>query len=197
MGDAVTGIVDGDHRRWFWLVVPLAVSVAVMGLRWSAAGPEDEPSPIDITSTAPSFTSVDELAAASHLVVVATVIVAEPGRVITDPTDPTVGVQTTLYQLAVEEVLIGSVPGLLVLEHETSLLDGTMITVDGAPPPEAGERGLYFLITEPEAEFPHHAIINHQGRALVIDGWLRAPGDHDGLLEGRALAEVRDQLRQN
>lgn len=157
------------------LLAPILIVVAVLLLR----GPSGTgTAPVDVSATGPRFDSIEDLVAASDVVVMATVVETSAGRIITDPTDLRSGIQTTIFTLEVAESMGLDTPATITVEYETALADGTPITVDGILPPTLGERGLYFLIGRRSAEFPHHTIINDQGRyPFDEDGSLLALND--------------------
>ena len=159
-----------DARRlrprvtWFALLLPLVAAAVVLVLRW----PNSSPKSVDVAASGPQYSTVEELVAASDLIVLGRVERVDEGRVFTDPADPTAGIRTQLAELAVDQVLEGPPTRSVVVEEEATLLDGTPITVNGASPSTAGQRGVYFLITG-SAETAYHALIGPQGRYL-IDG---------------------------
>jgi len=149
---------------WVAFALPIAAAAVVFALRWSDSTPES----VDVAARAPRYSTVEELVAASDLIVLGRIERVAEGRVFTDPADPEAGIRTQLAQLAVEEVLRGPSVRSVVLEEEASLLDGTPITVDGASPSTAGQRGIYFLIADRNGT-ANYALIGPQGRYL-IDG---------------------------
>lgn len=166
-------------RRW-WELAALAVPL-VVGAGWLgvlvAAGGDDAPDPVAIEAAGPTFGSLEELVAASDVVVVAEVTGVAEGRRLTDPADPTVGIRTRLVTVEVVRDLVGSPPPVLVLEEEAELLDGTPIVVNGVEPSRRGDRGVYFLVASADPDAPYHALVNEQGRYLVDGGGLRAAAD--------------------
>jgi hypothetical protein len=196
MSQADPDRAGGRRQRWVWLLAPALIALSTMVLRWPTgsvadrAGPDLEP--VDLMSSGPTFDTLDHLLAAADIVVVATVTDAELGRAVTDPDQPTSGIRTTLFELRVEEVLAGSAPDRLILEHETALLDGTPITVDGVGPPVVGERGLYLLLAGSGEGFPHHALVGSQGRAPLAEGGQQRAADtgRAGPLDGLSIDEL-------
>ena len=159
------------HRAPTWAPVLVLAALAAVVAWWVWPDGEDAPpssgqgaAPVDIASSGPAFTTVDELAAASDLVVVATVARVDDGRVLTDPTDPDTGIRTSLLRLDVEDTLAGTAPATVVVEHEAALLDGTPITVDGVAPPRSGQRSVLFLVASGDPGVPYHAVVGPQGR---------------------------------
>lgn len=118
---------------------------------------------VSVSASSPTFASADEMAEASDLVVEATVIAVEPGRPITDPSDPDAGIITHLLELDVSFVLAGPPTGSVVVEQESTLLDGTPIVVNGVEPFEQGDSGIWFLVADPSGNVPYFAVINDQG----------------------------------
>lgn len=180
--------------RWGILAIPLLITAIVAWIRW----PDSPPEPIDVTSSSPTFNTLEDLVAASDLVVVGVVEDAAVGRAISDPTDPTAGIRTTLYTLQVEDSLVGGPVERLVVEHETALLDGTPITIDGIQPPQVGERGLLFLIAGTTEDFPHYALIGPQGRYPINDSTIRSISDDplSETLDTTTLEEVTRSIRR-
>ncbi len=184
----------GRAAAWACIAIPVVIGASVLWLHWPDSEP-DSPS-INITSVGPAFTALEDLAAASDLVAVGTIGSVASGRTITDPANPDAGIRTTLYTLRVETVLAGQASGTITIEHETALLDGTPITVDGAEPPASGERGLYFLVAGRGAGFPYHAVIGAPGRYL-IDGHTLVSSGADSLsrtLDGSTVAEIAGRI---
>jgi hypothetical protein len=157
------------RARLLPFLLPFLVAGLVVYLRW----PDPTPDAVEVAASGPRFASVDELVAASDLVVIGHVERVAGGRVLTDPTDPTAGIRTQLADLTVEEVLKGEPTEDVVLEEEAELLDGRPITIDGTSPSDAGDRGVYFLIASTEADAPYHALVGPQGRYLIDGDSLR------------------------
>ena len=156
------------------LAVPIvaAVGVAVVALdRRRRAG---RPGGADVGRTA--FDSLDELVAASDLVVVGTVAGVADGRVLTAPDRPDAGFRTRLVELDVERTLAGEPPTPLVVEEPAELLDGTPVVVDGMAPLDVGDRAVWFLVAGGSDEQPYHAVVNGQGRYEIIGATLRPSG---------------------
>ena len=151
--------------------------------------------PVDLAATEPFFDSADALAEASDLVIVGTVIAVGPGRSISDPADPTAGIQTTVFEVMIDELVRGetvngeTVNGetahgetvqadALTIEHETGLIDGTPITINGTAPPAIGDQAVFFLIAGDGENFPHFAINTTSGMRPASElEQLRSAGD--------------------
>jgi hypothetical protein len=137
-----------------------AATVAGTGL---ASGGDERPS-VRLESDAPTFASLDELAAASDLVVVATVADVAAGRTVTAPDDPGAGFRTRLYELRVTRTLYGDAPRPLVVEEPAELLDGTPVIVDGMEPLGEGEQAVWYLVAGEGPSQPYYAVVNAQAR---------------------------------
>lgn len=137
---------------------------------------------VEVTSDAPRQASLDELVAASDLVVVGEVAGTERGRTFGQPGGTTI--ESRLVTLTVGEVLAGTPPraGTVLVEEEGWLDDGRALVVDGARPSQAGDRGVWFLVEVDDPDLPVYTVVGAEGR------YLAAP---DGTLTG---AEVDDPL---
>ncbi len=196
------------QRRWFGLLIPVLlvavmVAIAVRDVANDDSAPATSlPAAVDIAASGPRFDSLAELYAAASVVVEGSIVAADEGRVITDPTDPTVGVRTALFQLEVSHVYRGSVGGQLTIEQEAALLDATPIVVNGLEPNQVGDRGFWFLVSSDDAEFPYLALVNEQGRLLIapavsnpdgeaapesVDTWWAGPVDADAVRADLAI----------
>jgi hypothetical protein len=151
-------------KRWVVLLVPLAAAGAVAGT--GLANDRGERAVVRLVSDAPTFATLDELAAASDLVVVATVTDVAAGRTVTAGENPTAGIRTRLYELTVTRTLRGDAPRPLVVEEPAELLDGTPVVVDGLEPLRAGERAVWFLVAGDGPTQPYYAVVNSQGRVV-------------------------------
>lgn len=111
--------------------------------------PASEAAPVPITSDAPRFERLEQLVAASDLVVRGTVVAVEPGRVFGDPGQA--AVRSRLVTLTIDEVVAGSgaTGSSLVVEEPGWLDDGTPIEVDGVPASAVGTTVLWFLQSVP------------------------------------------------
>lgn len=156
------------RTRSLLLVPVVAVALLVAGRELVVLDPQGEP--LVVEADGPVLSGLEDMAAASDLVVVGTVIGAGPGRVLTDPGDPTVGIRTELLAVEVERSLVGARPARLVVEQESSLLDGTPIAVEGRSPTEVGERGAFFLVAGTGPDEPYHAFVGPEG-------WMAMVGD--------------------
>ena len=180
------------RRGWWLAAVPVLITVVVVVLTWPDG--ESAPDRLEVESSAPRFDDLRSLAAAADLVVVGGVDRVGPGRVVTAPDDPETGIRTQLADVSVDEVLAGSEVDAVVLEEEAELLDGTPIAVDGAPPVETGEEGVWFLIRSPDPELPYVAVVGPQGR-YRLDGDALEPVVPDALTEEVAALGL-DGLRR-
>jgi hypothetical protein len=155
----------------------------------------------------PSSSDVDpeslaELVAISPLVVTGEVQSVERGRVFAsdsesddsgaDPSEE--GIESALVTVAVDQVLVGDDPGATVLvEEEGWLADGRRIALDGAPPTQVGDRGIWFLVDTGDTDVPAWVSVGRVGRWIERDGTLSGPTLDIPLaidLQDRRLAEV-------
>lgn len=169
-----------SSSRWSAAVIGpvlLVIGVAVVATWW-ILGTTDEPSrePVAIEATGPRFSTVEELVAASQVVVRGTVTDVVEGRTITDPVDPTAGIRTQLAAVDVDVVFAGGDEGPLVVEQEAELLDGTPLRVNGVDPLRVGDTGYLFLVRGDSDDFPFAALVNEQGWVPIVDDLL-APID--------------------
>jgi hypothetical protein len=176
------------RKRWAEPLL-LAIPVLAGGGWWAVAAARggSDPEPVAIEATGPIFGSLDELVAASDVVVIGEVVSVADGRTLTDPADPTAGIRTQLVTIEVSEPIVGDPSAVLVVEEEASLLDGTPIIVNGVEASRPRDRGLYFLVEGTDANAPYLALVNEQGRYLVSGAGLEAAAD-DAL--GDALAAL-------
>ena len=173
-----------------WRIAGPAVAILVAGVVALAVnrGTEDEvppadPAPVAVTSNAPRLATLDELVAASDLVVRGTVASTEHGRAFGEPGGERI--ESRLVTLGVSEVLAGdpSAEGTLVVEEEGWLEDGAPLVVDGAPPSARGDDGIWFLVEVGDADAPVYVVVSAQGRYLVDGDTLRGAAGDDPLID--------------
>lgn len=170
------------------LAVVVALAAAVVAGSGDGADQTDASAPtatvpvdaVQVTSDSPRYATLDELVAASDLVVRGEVTATERGRWFGDgSTGPRI--QSRLVTLAVDEVLVGSLPGgagtdatgadraatgSLLLEEEGWLEDGSPIVVDGAAPSAVGDAGVWFLVDPGDDTTDAWIVVSAQGRRL-------------------------------
>ncbi|HEX4981902.1 MAG TPA: hypothetical protein VFV63_09395 [Ilumatobacteraceae bacterium] len=160
-------------------VAPIAAIVTVVAVSatwWWSHGPTrvDAPQPLRVHATSIyDFASLDEMAAASDLVVEADVVAVERGRLVGEPDQG--GVISRIVTLAIDDVIGGetTAPSTVIVEEEGWLPDGTPIIVDDVEPSSVGDHGVWFLdaLEAPDgADMPAYLVINSQGRLLDRDG---------------------------
>jgi hypothetical protein len=174
---------------WRWLgpavavLVALGTGVAVAGRSGDGGagdGPQPvrsgEPAPVAVGSDAPRFRSLDELVAASDVVVRGEVVATERGRPFGEPGGTTI--VSRLVTLRVDTVLAGTAPGgdAVLVEDEGWLEDGAPLVVDGVPPTAEGDAGVWFLAAGGDPDVPAYLAVGPQGRYLAD-----ADADSDGL----------------
>ena len=185
-------------RGWVAPVVALAVAgiLAVVLVAGggsddggSSADPEETsttaaPAPVQIESDSPTYATLDELLAATDLVVRARVTSTERGRVFGEPGEET-ALESRLVALEVTEVLRGPEPPTeFLVEEEGWLLDGSPLIVDGLVPSAEGDDAIWFLV-DPSADTQEptpFVTVNAQGRYLVVDDTLVGADGTDPLV---------------
>lgn len=142
------------------------------------------PPPVDISSDSPTYATLDELLAATDLVVRARVTSTERGRVFGEPGEET-ALESRLVALEVTEVLRGpEPPPEILVEEEGWLLDGSPLIVDGLVPSATGDDAIWFLVDpsdDPQEATPF-VTTNAQGRYIVVDDQLIGPDGDDPLV---------------
>ena len=160
---------------WLLPVVPLVVGIVAVVV--VAMGGDEEPAPIAITSSAADFSTLDDLLAASDLVVVATIADITDGRQITAPADPEAALITRLLVLDVSDVLAGDGDGDVIVEEPATLGNGTPVVVDGIAPLGVGDQAVWFLVAGDAETMPYFALVNRQGRYTIAGDTLRPAAD--------------------
>jgi hypothetical protein len=184
-------------RRWAPPIAALLVAgVLAVALVSGGSGSDDpasdrstatastEPAPVDIASDSPTYATLDELLAASDLVVRARVTSTERGRVFGEPGQEN-AIESRLVGLEVTETLKGAEPPPEILvEEEGWLLDGAPLIVDGLVPSATGDDAIWFLVDpsdDPQEPTPF-VTTNAQGRYLVVDDTLIGADGPDPLI---------------
>lgn len=153
-------------RSWS---LPLLLVAAVAGFAiWSVSSEGDDPrdrviEPLDISASGPRFDTVEARHRAADVVVEGRIVGADVGRVFTDPATPDAGFTTRLFRLDVTQVVKGEPGGFLIVEQESALLDGTPITIDGAPRLVVGDTGTFSLVHGTTDELPYLALVDEHG----------------------------------
>jgi hypothetical protein len=151
----------------------------------STATASTEPAPVDIASDSPTYATLDELLAASDLVVRARVTSTERGRVFGEPGEEN-AIESRLVGLEVTETLKGAEPPPEILvEEEGWLLDGAPLIVDGLVPSATGDDAIWFLVDpsdDPQEPTPF-VTTNAQGRYLIVDDTLIGADAQDPLIQ--------------
>jgi hypothetical protein len=132
---------------------------------------------IHVDSSAADVAALDELVAASDLVVVGTVADITEGRQITAPADPDAALLTRLVILDVSTVLAGATSADVIVEEPAALADGTPVIVDGVQPLDVGDEAMWFLVAGETDTMPYFALVNRQGRHTVAGDTLRPASD--------------------
>jgi hypothetical protein len=181
---------------WLLPVVPLVAGIVAVVV--VAVGGDEEPAAIDIASSAVDFSTLDDLLAASDLVVVATVADITDGRQITAPADPAAALVTRLLVLDVSDVLAGAGDGDVIVEEPAALGDGTPVVVDGIEPLEIGDQAIWFLVAGDAETMPYLALVNRQGRYTITGDTLRPTADDplSAELANLGLAGLADRVEE-
>lgn len=207
-------------RRWVAPLVAVVVAgvlAAVLLAGGSDGGPPDDggadgaaggsggsastttvaPDPVAIESDAPMYATLEELLAASDLVVRARVTGTERGRVFGDPEDQGGdAIESRLVAVEVTDVLSGAAPpDVFYIEEEGWLLDGAPLVVDGLSPSAEGDDAIWFLVDPTDAadEASPFVTVNAQGR-YVVDGDALVGAEGDDPLVAELAALTPDQL---
>lgn len=132
---------------------------------------DDPPASLRVRATSVyDFSTLEEMTAASDLVVEAEVVAVERGRLVGEPDEG--GVISRIVTLAVADVISGDPgadPSTIIVEEEGWLPDGTPLIVDDVEPSAVGDRGVWFLDALDDADradLPGYLVINSQGRLL-------------------------------
>ena len=168
-----------ESARSWRIALPtiIVLAVGIVGAWWVVGDRgDDRADPLAITADGPRYSTLDELTAASDVVVIGTVVRVDEGRVITDPANASAGIRTQLATVEVSDVLVGESVGPLVVEQESALLDGTPIVVNGVAPLVVGDAGALFVVRGDSDEFPYAAFVNEQAWLPIVDDEL-APID--------------------
>jgi hypothetical protein len=178
---------------------PVGALVLALGaglLVWSTSG-GDAPSrqdaartPMAVSSDAPRRSSLDELVAASDLVVRAAVVSTERGRLFGDPGDDN-AIESRVVRLRVTDVLHGTgvtAGDALLVEEEGWSADGAPLVVDGLSGSAPGDDAIWFLTEVGTDEESRYVVVSAEGRYLVDgDRLIGATGDDPLVAQLRAL----------
>lgn len=185
------------------LLVAAGVGIATRANDPSSGSPSTttEPAPLAVESESQfQFDSLDELVAASDLVVRARVESVERGRVFGSGDASGAAIVSRQITLAVSEVLAGpvDVPRRVVVAEEGWLPDGTPLIVDGLRIVEPGDQAIWFLDAVDDPDFPGFVVVNYQGRYLVDGERLEGAGREDPLVRELAAltpSALADRIR--
>lgn len=208
------------------LIIPVLMAIALIAFVFQKpSGPSqvDVGALVDVEASEPVFDNLQKLYENSDAVISGRVISQVPGRSITNPSDPTNGIRTAIFTVAVEEVFslnsasgaatrnnessagqssdsnsesMVEIPKQVKIEVEIALLDGTQISLNGVAPPAVIERRLFFLITSDDPRFPHFAIVNSQGSYLLSGQELLDVDERSPLYGIESLDDLSAALAQ-
>ncbi len=129
---------------------------------------------VEVSSDAPTYSSLQELVDASDLIVRGRITATERGRWFgSGDSGQGARIQSRLATLEVDEVLRGTPRGelsRLLLEEEGWTSDGHPLVIDGAAPTQRGDEGIWFLADTGDESTGAWIVVNAQGRYLVSDG---------------------------
>jgi hypothetical protein len=147
-----------------------------------AAEAEASAEPVAVASNAPRAATLEELVAASDVVVRGRVAETRRGRRFGEPGGRTI--VSRLVTLRVDAVLAGARPsaGAVLVEEEGWLDDGSPLVVDGLSPTEEGDSGIWFLSAGGDPDVPAYVVVGPQGRYLTDGGRLAGAAGDDPLV---------------
>ncbi len=195
---------EGDQGRWRaagLIAVPIIAALAVSwwALRGTGGGARATTEPLAVqASSAWHFEGLAELSGASDLVVVATVVATERGRLVGDPrTGAVISRRVTLEVQRVLHSRDGRRSTTVVVEEEGWLEDGTPIIVNGLAASAPGDHGVWFLDEVATDGAATYIVINEQGRYLQAAGRAGTVGAQisDPLIE-RLQAMTLEELAE-
>jgi hypothetical protein len=195
----VTAVVStgGRRDRGLRLVGPLVAAAVAIAAGPAVTGRDDtsvpeaverqaeaeaQPEPVAVSSDAPRVATLDELVAASDVVVQGRVAETRRGRAFGEPGGRTI--VSRLVTLRVETVLAGAPPttGAVLVEEEGWLDDGSPLVIDGLRPTEEGDSGVWFLAAGGDPDVPAYVVVGSQGRYLAEGGRLAGATGGDPLV---------------
>ncbi len=171
--------VTANTRRWLPWPIPVGLCVVFAGggLLWQRGSgdstiPPSVPSTTLLEVSADSiyqFDGLDEMVAASDLIVTGEVVSTVRGRLVGDPAAG--GVISRIVTVRVDDVLLGgdAATEQILVEEEGWLPDGTPIVVSGVAASQEGDIGLWFLDQLAPDDVTTYLVINSQGRFLNVD----------------------------
>ena len=178
-----------------------AVVIGAASWTWAGGPDADDPPPalrVQATSVY-DFSSLEEMSAASDLVVEAEVIAVERGRLVGEPDEG--GVISRIVTLSVSDVITGDPSAgasTVIVEEEGWLPDGTPLIVDDVEPSAVGDHGVWFLDALDDAggaDLPAYLVINSQGRLLERDDRVVGGDQTDPLVLAVQRGSFDDLIR--
>jgi len=157
--------LERSHR---WATACLGLGLAAVMLTTAACGSGSKTRPPESMQAVEffDFSSLEEMVAASDVVVEGTVVSASMGRVVGSE-DP---IQFLELELAVERVIYGAPPtgdsATLLIEESTGSIEGP--DSGGRYGSQLGDHGYYFLGWKDG--LPYYYMLNSEARFLIRDG---------------------------
>jgi len=183
-----------------WVVVAIAVAATACGGE-SASDGEDF---FQVSASSVSFESLDEMAAASEIVVIGTVTEVADGDLHEAPSgEDFIGTRDLAVSVDVEHVLKGeaeagdtvTVPW-IGYEIEADGSKGPQIVINGQFPPDVGDRNVWFLgLGDGGTTF---GLVAYAGRIEITDDEKLLPFEVDSgageEVDGMTMAELQQEL---
>ncbi len=137
---------------------------------------------------ADDYRNLREMVGGVDVVVVATNVLSQPGRV--EDADTGNPLPFTNQFFRSEQVLKGQVGGNFVVEQTGGSVGGAVLSIDDGGPYSPGSRYLLFLNKQPDTDM--YYLVNPQGRFLNEGGQMRAAqrGAASNTLHGRTEADA-------
>jgi hypothetical protein len=196
-----------QRAKWLWRALPallVATVAAVFTVRLAAtdtraadgerqstsasgeSAAEGEVVNVDATSLY-TFATLDEMVAASDVIVVGTVAATERGRLVGDPANG--GVVSRVVTVSVDEFILdrsassdGGGTDAVRIEEEGWLVDGRSVVVNAMAPTAVGERAVWFLDRLEGDPVSTYLVINSQGRFVAEQSGTRGGDQRDALV---------------
>lgn len=138
-----------------------------------------------------------ELVSIAPLIVTGTVTQVERGDLLPVEGDGGAELHAAVVTIEIDRVLSGVDPGPSVRVQEPGWLGDTRLSVDGAPPTEPGDEGIWFLVHDDAPAASPWSTLGRVGRWVVRDDRLVGPRLDIGVaidLQDRRLAEVVEDV---
>ena len=139
------------------------------------------------------FGSLEEMIARAEIIIEATVVAVEPGRVVGPPDDPLQFQQVTLQ---VEDVIFGNLAATTILLEAEEYGGGQNVY----PLPEVGDHGIYFIHLKRErTSQPYYGLLNSEGMFIADGDRIVASNPEDAWareIEAMSLEDLKVRIEQ-